>query len=196
MAYRELHVVEIREILRLWSRGHGFRRVAHLTGTDRKTVRRYVAAAQEAGFTQGDMPLDDELVARVVDAVRPGASSSVGPMREHLRAHAKAVRGWAQKDGCKGPKLAKLVKRTTGVPVPLRTLQRFVAEDLGIDQRPGDTVRIVDPDPGVLEVDFLEFGEFSQIGTGQIRKMHALLCVAGYSRARCLKVGQAPLRVC
>lgn len=183
MAYRELHVLEIKEILRLWSRGHGFRPVARLTGTDRKTVRRYIAAAQEAGFTRhGNQPLDDELIARVVDAVRPGAPAVVGPMREHLRAHAGAVRRWAKEDGCRGPKLAKLVNRTTGVPVPLRTIQRFVAEDLGIDQRQQDTVRIVDPDPGVLEVDFLELGEFTEIGTGLTRKMQALLCTAAYSR--------------
>ena len=183
MAYRELHVLEIREILRLWSRGHGFRAIARLTGTDRKTVRRYVAAAKGAGFTQaGDTPLDDELLAKVVDAVRPGAPSKVGPMREHLRRHAGAVRQWAELDGCRGPKLRKLVKRTTGVPVPLRTVQRFVAEDLGVDGRRRDTVRIVDPDPGVLEVDFLELGEFTEIGTGKVRKMHALLCTAGFSR--------------
>ncbi len=45
MAYRELFVIEVRELLRLWSLGHGYRAVARLTGVDRKTVRRYVEAA-------------------------------------------------------------------------------------------------------------------------------------------------------
>jgi transposase len=182
MAYRELHVVEVKEILRLWARGHGYRTVASRTGTDRKTVRRYVEAAEEVGFSrEAEVVLDDELVALVVDALRPGGPSDVGPMRAHLRAHAEAIRGWV-KEGCHGPKLVRLVYRTTGVPVPVRTIQRFVAEDLGIHQGQGDTVRVVDPDPGVLEVDFLEFGEFSEIGSGKTRKMHALLCTAGFSR--------------
>ena len=113
-----------------------------MAGSDRKTVHRYVEAAQKAGFTRkGDTPLDDVLITQVVDALLPGAPSSVGAMREHLRAHEEAIRGWA-KEGCRDPKLAKLVRRTTGVPVPLRTVQRFVAEDLGLKQGQGDTVRI------------------------------------------------------
>ena len=54
MAFRELHVVEIKEILRLWARGHGLRTVARRTGVDRKTVRRYVRAAEDAGFERGE----------------------------------------------------------------------------------------------------------------------------------------------
>jgi hypothetical protein len=48
MAYRALFVVEIREILRLWLRGRSQRDTARLNGVDRKTVRRYVLAAQGA----------------------------------------------------------------------------------------------------------------------------------------------------
>ncbi|MEN8184505.1 MAG: IS21 family transposase [Myxococcota bacterium] len=179
MAFRELHVLEIKEILRLWSVGHGLRLISRRTGADRKTVRRYVEAAQEAGLERGG-EVDDEVLAVVVEAVRPGAPSTVGPMRAHLRAYAEPVRNWATK-GCEGPKLVKLVKRKTGVPVPLRTMQRFVAEDLGLG-RDSDTVRIVDPPPGVLEVDFLKLGEFNEIGTGETQTMYALLCTAGCSR--------------
>ncbi len=43
-------MVEVREVLRLRLKGHGYRRIAELVATDRKTVRRYVEAAQEAGL--------------------------------------------------------------------------------------------------------------------------------------------------
>src|SRR5450755_4969343 len=46
MAFREVQVHEIREVLRLWLRGAGIRSAERLAGLDRKTVRRYVAAAQ------------------------------------------------------------------------------------------------------------------------------------------------------
>jgi hypothetical protein len=39
MSYREVSVIEIRELLRLWLEGRGLRVVARLSGTDRKTVR-------------------------------------------------------------------------------------------------------------------------------------------------------------
>ena len=74
MVYREVSVIEVREVLRVWLAGHGVRRTAELAGVDRKTVRRYVEAAQAAGLTQQSAPdaLDDGLVGAVVSAGSAG----------------------------------------------------------------------------------------------------------------------------
>jgi transposase len=180
MAYRELHMVEMREVLRLWKAGMGFRAVAKRTGTDRKTVRRYVAAAVAAGLEQGgeDLSIDDRVLAAVAEAVRPGGSTEVGDMRIACREHRKLLEGWYA-EGCKGPKMVRLLARHARVKVPLRTLQRFVEEELAEADR--GTVRIVDGKPGELEVDFLELGEFVD-EKGETQTMHALLCTAMYSR--------------
>ena len=45
MAFREVAVTEIREVLRAWLSGAGLRKVAEQAGVDRKTARRYVQAA-------------------------------------------------------------------------------------------------------------------------------------------------------
>lgn len=179
VAFRDVHVVEMKEVLRLWSRGHGFRTVSRRVEMNRKTVRRYVEAAREGGFERGD-EVDDKVLAFVAMKIRPGASPSIGLMRALLREHASSVEAWA-KEGCQGPKLVKLLRRKTDVAVPLRTMQRFLAEDLDLGQDT-DTVRIVDSPPGVLEIDFLELGKFKEIGTGRVRMMHALLCTAASSR--------------
>ena len=50
--FREVRVYEIREVLRLWVRGEGLRAIERLVGMDRKTVRRYVTAAVEAGLVR------------------------------------------------------------------------------------------------------------------------------------------------
>ena|SRR5438270_4831629 len=73
MAYREVCVVEVREVLRAWLAGKGLRLVGEQAGMDRKTARRYVAAAREAGLVQdgGEGQLTDELIGQVVAAVRP-----------------------------------------------------------------------------------------------------------------------------
>jgi transposase len=183
MAYRELFVVEVRELLRLWKAGQGYRSVARLSGVDRKTVRRYVEAATALGLSREEpsRTLDDDLICEVVAAVRPGAPSSPGRMREHCRVHAKLIEGWLD-DGCRGPKIARLLGRHTGVVVPVRTLQRFIAEELGRDGRVS-TVRVVDSPPGqILEVDFCELGVWLDRSTGERRKLHALVCVANFSR--------------
>jgi DNA-binding IclR family transcriptional regulator len=77
-------VTEIREVLRAWLSGAGLRRVAEQAGVDRKTARRYVQAAAEAGLARdgGTGQLTDELVGQVAEAVRParpgGARAAMG----------------------------------------------------------------------------------------------------------------------
>lgn len=183
MAYRELGVFEVKELLRLWTRNRGFRAIARSSSMDRKTVRRYVETAQSLGLKRGDeqTALDDEFVGRVVELVSPGGSTAVGLAREHCRAHASLIVEW-RSDGASGPKIGKLLQRHTGVGVPLRTLQRFIEEELGSKGR-GDTVRVVDGPPGeVVEIDFLLLGHFVDKQTSKKRKLYALLCLAPYSR--------------
>src|SRR3954464_11094304 len=73
MAFREVRVFEVREVLRLWLRGEALRAVERLAGVDRKTVRRYVDAAVEAGLARdgGEGRLSDVFIGVVVEAVRP-----------------------------------------------------------------------------------------------------------------------------
>ena len=52
MAYKEVHRVEISEVIRRWQAGNSQRSIATGTGLSRETVRRYLAAAQEAGVAQ------------------------------------------------------------------------------------------------------------------------------------------------
>ena len=183
MAYRELFVVEIKEILRLWARGQGFRAVARATGVDRKTVRRYVDTAIAHGLSRDEpeFALSDELLSAVVVSLRPGAPPSTGPMRQHCAAYRELIESWL-KQGCHGPKIVRLLSRHTGVTVPLRTLQRFISDELVPPSR-GRTVRVVDPPPGEsIEVDFLKLGYMNDLKIGKRRKLSALLCTAGYSR--------------
>jgi hypothetical protein len=80
MTFREVRVYEIREVLRLWLRGEGLRSIERLSSVDRKTVRRYVAAAVECGLDRpGDEDqLNDVLIARVCERVRPHRADGHG----------------------------------------------------------------------------------------------------------------------
>ena len=85
MAFREVDVIEVREVLRWWLDGAGLRTIAARAGVDRKTARRYVEAAQAAGLCRdaGRSALCDELIGEVIAAVRPGPAErsrrGVGP---------------------------------------------------------------------------------------------------------------------
>ena len=73
MAFREVRVFEVREVLRLWLGGEGLRSIERLAAVDRKTVRRYVTAAEQLGLVRdgGADQLSDTFVGLVVETVRP-----------------------------------------------------------------------------------------------------------------------------
>ena len=56
MAYREVTMLEVKEVLRLWLRGVHKKRIAAQLGLNIKTVRRYLRAAQAHGLTIAATP--------------------------------------------------------------------------------------------------------------------------------------------
>jgi transposase len=187
VGFREVSVVEVREVLRAWVQGHGLRKVAERAGVDRKTARRYVAAAEAAGLVReaGVESVTDELVGVVVDAVRPARPNGHGASWELLLGHEEQVRAWVS--GGKGQEPLSIVKveellARQGVRVPYRTLHRFAVERCGLRVR-STTVRVVDGEPGVeCQIDFAQLGLLADPETGRRRRVHALIFTAVVSR--------------
>jgi transposase len=180
--YREVSVIEVREVLRAWLAGSGFRTAGAQAGVDRKTARRYVAAAVAAGLDRdcGVEQLDDELIGTVVAAVRPDRPQGYGTAWEALCANHDRISTWV-KDGLTVVKIGDLLARQ-GVVVPQRTLHRYCAERTEYRGR-GDTVPVVDGDPGVeCQIDFARMGMLTDSATGRRRVVHALIFTAVYSR--------------
>jgi transposase len=184
MAFREVRVFEVREVLRLWLRGEGVRATERLAGLDRKTVRRYVAAAEEIGLVRdgGEEQLSDEFVGAVVEAVRPHRSDGRGDAWRVLAANHDLIEDWLKKDGLTVVKVHDLLGRR-GIVVPQRTLHRYALEvcDVGRGRR-GTTVRVNDGEPGdELQIDFGRLGLVPD-GTGRRRVCHALIFTPVVSR--------------
>jgi len=80
VGFREVSVVEVREVLRGWLEEAGRRKVAERAGVDRKTARHYVAAVEVEGLVReaGVEALSDELIGAVVAAVRPARPNGHG----------------------------------------------------------------------------------------------------------------------
>lgn len=183
MAYREVSVIEIREVLRLWVGGEGLRGVERLTTVDRKTVRRYVNAAVELGLERdgGVDQITDVLVAGVVEAVRPHRPGGHGAAWEACEANREVLVKWLQVQHLSVVKAHQLLERQ-GVVVPQRTLYRFAAQELGVG-RPEITVRVADCEPGAeLQVDFGRMGLIADPGSGRRRVCQALVFTPVFSR--------------
>jgi transposase len=184
MAFREVAVYEVREVLRLWLRGEGIRGVQRLAGVDRKTVRRYVTAAQGLGLDRagGEDQLSDVFLGQVVEQVRPHRPDGHGQAWQVLQAHREQIRVWVEKDDLTTVKIGTLLARQ-GVVIPARTLDRFVVEVCGPRRGRAVTVRVADGAPGrEVQIDFGRMGLIGDPVTGRRRVCHALIFTACLSR--------------
>jgi len=182
MAYREVTVVEVKEILRLWLDGRSLREVTRLSGVDRKTVRRYVDAAQACGAdrAEGAGQLTDELLGSVVGVVRPERPRGTGTAWDALAGQREQIGGWLEQ-GLTLTKVHVLLGRQ-GVVVSYRTLHRFAATELGFGRKQA-TVRVADGQPGSeVQVDFGRLGLVPDPDTGTRRLTQGLIFTVVYSR--------------
>jgi hypothetical protein len=184
MAFREVLVTQVMEVLRAWLAGVGKRPAARRAGVDVKTAQRYIAAARAAGLARGgdESQLTDELLGQVVAAVRPARPAGHGASWEALAAQKAEVTGWV-KDGLTLVKIGELLERS-GTAVPYRTLARFAARECGYSSsssRQQVTVPVADGKPG--EEVQIDFGYLGMIPDGdRRRKLHALVFTAVLSR--------------
>lgn len=182
MSYREVSVIEVREMLRLWLEGRGFREVARLSGTDRKTVRRYVDRARACGLDRdGDAcQLTDEPLAAVIAGVRPSRPNGKSQAWETIDGQRAQIQAWLKQD-LTLTKVHTLLGRR-GVVVSYRTLHRYATTELGFGQRQV-TVPVADCEPGAeLQVDFGRLGLLTDTEDGRRRVVHGLIFTAVYSR--------------
>ncbi|MGH9018837.1 MAG: IS21 family transposase [Acidimicrobiales bacterium] len=184
MAFREVSVIQVKEVLRRWLRddGGGVRSIAGGAGVDRKTARRYIEAAIGLGLVRdaGEDQLTDELIGGVCEVIRPSRPHGHGSSWELLCAQEADIKAWVEK-GLTVAKIGDLLVRR-GVVVPERTLQRFCAQRCGAG-RQGPTVRVADGEPGKeVQTDFGRMGIILDPHTERRRVVHALIVVAVWSR--------------
>jgi hypothetical protein len=145
------------------------REVARLSGTDRKTVRRYVDRARACGVDRdGDAcQLTDELLAAAIAGVRPSRPNGESQAWEVIGAEHEQIKAWL-KQGLTLTKVHTLLGRR-GVVVSYRTLHRYATTELEFGQR-RTTVPVADCEPGAeVQVDFGRLGMLTDAADGRRR---------------------------
>jgi transposase len=184
MAFREVRVFEVRDVLRQWLAGDGLRTLERRAGLDRKTIRRYVSVAVECGLDPngGEDQLTDVLVAMVIEKVRPHRTDGHGQSWRSLDRHKDRIRSWLEDDDLTVVKVHTLLSRQ-GVSIPRRTLERYCSELCGPRRGLKATVRVADGKPGEeLQVDFGRMGLMHDEESGHRRVCQALIFTACVSR--------------
>lgn len=178
--YREVRMVEITEVLRLWRAGVPKKRIAARLGLDPKTVRRYVTVAEGTGLRVGSEAVSETQLRDVLLALHPGGGRPRGEDWDRCRAQQDAIRGWLQ-DGLRLTKIRKLLARQ-GLALPYPTLYRFAVVELDFG-RTAPTMPVADGAAGEeLQLDTGWVGWLTRLG--HKRRFRAWIFTAVRSRHR------------
>src|SRR5437870_7827166 len=184
MAYREVTMIEITEVLRQWLAGARRKQIARRLGLDPKTVRRYLRAGERCGLAPGmdAAALSDERVAAILTALRGGSERPYGASWQQCEAHRDFI-AERLRAGLRLSKVRRLLARQ-GVVVPSATLYRFATAVLGFGRR-APTIPVADGAPG--EEVYVDTGWMTCLEpdvSGRRRRFRAWIFTPGVSRYR------------
>lgn len=194
MAYREVDMWEILEVLRRLHRGETHAAIERATGRTRKTIGRYRQRARAHGWEPGgEREPDEKLAAAVGQSLRPvSEAEGLGSIESRLMAQRTTIQEWVSPaDGSRGLRLSKVHALLTrqGLDVPYSSLHRFAVRYCGFRERQRRTVRVADVAAGeVAEVDFGRLGLMSDPDSGRRRVAWVLLVTLAHSRHQYLHI--------
>ena len=188
MSYRELHMLDVVEVLRRWKAGQSARAIARAGVGDRKTVGRYIEAAKAAGVG-AEEELNDDVVRRVLLGVQGRPELPPSEPWTALEAHRERIAKWlsppppppgeSKQRPLRLVRIHELLERE-GIVVGYSTLRRFAHAELGFHKK-RSTVRLADCPPGKeAQIDFGLMGYV--VIDGVRRKLHVLIITLVFSR--------------
>ena len=184
MAYREVGMFEVKEVLRLWIGGAAKKQIARQVGLDPKTVRRYVEVAQANGLEVGPGPpgLTDERLSAVLVALRTDGGRPHGDSWALAVAQRAAIKKFLE-GRVRLSKIRRLLIRK-GVWIPYATLHRFAVAELDFG-RTAATVPVADGAPGhEVQLDTGRMVLLRPDAHGRRRRIRAWIFTPGVSRLR------------
>jgi hypothetical protein len=184
MAYREVGMMEVKEVLRLWLGLVPQTQIAQLLGVDRKTVRRYTRLGAEHGLVPGLQvgdALSDERLAPILVSLKSSAGRPHGDGWERCVEQRTFIED--KLHGAKLSKVRRLLVRN-GIVIPYSTLHRFAVTELGYGRRSG-TIPVADGEPGSeVQLDTAWVGALTPDLFGKRRRFRAWIFTPVLSRHR------------
>ncbi|MBL8920031.1 MAG: transposase [Myxococcaceae bacterium] len=182
MAFREVSMLEVKEVLRRWLAGEAKKAIARAVGVSRNTVRTYVRLGVKCGL-EGQSTVTDEALASVMAELH---GAQLEPQRGESWAACDRHRDFIKAkldEGLLLTKAHRLLMRQ-GVTVPYATLHRFAVSELGFGDK-APTIPVADCAPGA-EVQ-LDTGVMTLLEPdilGRRRRFRAWIFTSVYSRHR------------
>jgi transposase len=186
MARRTFDVVDIIEILVHWHAGRNNSEIAQSLDVDRKTARKYIAAAVAAGMRPGGPPVAEERWAELVREWFPELADTrlrqvtwpaIGPHHEYVTEQLKA--------GVTVATIHQRLRDERGLAVSVASLRRYVAANLPEETRRSQ-VKVLRPwpaEPGAeAQIDYGRLGRWLDPVGGKLVTVWAFVMVLACSR--------------
>lgn len=183
MTYREVTVIEIKEILIRVANGHKVRAISRALGIHRKTINSYIRLAEELGADLNSKEaITDELIEKIKSKMSAAKNKKIiSPREELLLPHKEKIEEYLDK-GLKGSKIMKLLARE-GINVGESSFYRFVNTCCANYMKKNITVRLPETEPGkYVQADFGYMGRIWDPCLNKLRKTYALILTLIYSR--------------
>jgi transposase len=185
MARRSFNVVDVTEILIHWHAGRSQSEIATSLGVDRKTVKKYLAPAIDAGITPGDVPRGAGQWAELVRVWWPGLADT--RLRQttwpRIEAHHEFIVDMLAA-GVTQATIWQRLRDEHGLAASVASFRRYVAANLPEDARRAEvTVLRETPPPGAeAQIDYGYLGSWVDPVGGRLRRIWAFVMVLACSR--------------
>ncbi len=180
MAFREVGLMQVADILRRWQAGDSARTIARGTGLARDTVGKYLHEAQRLGLTSRGLPPTNGQLLALSRLGRTAPPARAAPQAALLEPHRERIAKWLQEEKLQLTRIVELLE--PDVEVTYMTLHRFVRSH-GLAAAVRDTVRMADTAPGeVAQFDFGRLGRLTNPETGKYQLIWAMNIVLIFSR--------------
>ncbi len=182
MTYRELTMIDVKELLRRWTAGHSNRKIARETCADRGTVARYTAIATELALPR-DRELSEAEVHEVAQRVQARPLPDVSAEWQSIAAHKERIEAWlGKKRPLRLSKIHTLLVREHALEASYDTLRRYAIEELAWRKK-APTIRLEDPPAGQeAQIDFGKMGPMLDPVAGRVRTLWVLVITLSLSR--------------
>jgi len=185
MVYREVHMIEIKEILLRLVRGESKKAISRGLGVHKQTIRRYLVLARSLGVDpqrDGQSAITDELIEGISSKDRRARrEKSVSPAERLLLPLKPKIEAYL-KEGLKGSKILGLLRRE-GISLKKSAFYRFLAKNCTSWIKKVVTVRLPETKPGeYAQADFGRLGKLWDKDAGKERLAYAFIFTLCYSR--------------
>jgi transposase len=184
MARRTFDVVDIIEILVHWHAGRSNSEIAQSLDVDRKTARKYIAAAETAGMRPGGPAVSEERWAELVREWFPELADTrlrqvtwpaIGAHHDYICEQLKA--------GVTVTTVHQRLRDERGLAVSVSSFRRYVTANLPEETRRSQVLRPYPAEPGAeAQIDYGRLGRWLDPVTGKVRTVWAFVMVLACSR--------------